>query len=61
MKGENKLILNEETVIEAIQFWLESKMVSAPTVTGVSIKDRGFPTEHFSITLNSGAERAERS
>lgn len=35
MKGNNKLILNEATMIEAVQCWLNKLMLSPPRVSGV--------------------------
>ena len=36
MKGKNELILNEATMIEAVQFWLASQMPEAPRVVSVA-------------------------
>lgn len=36
MKGNNELVLNQATMIEAVQYWLDSRMVQpVPKVTGV--------------------------
>ena len=36
MKGYNELTLNHQTMIEAVQYWLEAQMVGpAPRVTAV--------------------------
>lgn len=36
MIGNNELRLNEATMMQALQYWLESKMPNgAPTVTGI--------------------------
>lgn len=41
MIGNNELHLNEATMIQALQYWLDSKMVNtAPTVTGISMPDK---------------------
>jgi len=51
MKGSNDLILNEATMIEAVQFWLDSKMVpQAPKVTGVKAKDDGY-SKTFTVSI----------
>lgn len=57
MKGYNELHLNEETVIEAIQFWLNSKMVVAPTVTG--IKSSGYDGATFVVKVSSPENEKE--
>jgi hypothetical protein len=36
MIGSNTLIINEATMIQAVQYWLDSVMVKAPKVTGVT-------------------------
>lgn len=37
MKGNNELHLNEATMIEAVQYWLNSRFVNAaPVVHGIS-------------------------
>lgn len=37
MKGNNKLILNEATMMEAVQYWLNAQFVvgGAPAVTAI--------------------------
>ena len=55
MKGFNELILNKATMIEALQFWLNSKMkIPVPTVIGVETK-----MEYFTISLESDQETKE--
>lgn len=57
MKGNNELILNEATMIEAVQFWLDSKMVArAPKVTGISAKNEGY-NQTFAVSLDADADR----
>jgi len=55
MKGSNTFVLNEATMMEAIQFWLNSKMINAPKVTGINIGREGF-SKTFDILLSSEAE-----
>jgi len=38
MKGSNKLELNEATMIEAIQFWLDSQFISGKSPKVIAIK-----------------------
>jgi len=52
MKGSNDLILNEDTMIEAIQYWLNAQMVSAPKVTSVKREASGL-SDQFRIELDS--------
>jgi hypothetical protein len=52
VKGNNLLILNEATMKEALQFWLDSVVVGqAPEVTQVSVSNTSLRT--FEITLVS--------
>jgi hypothetical protein len=38
MKGNNELILNEATMIEIVQAWLNANMLGdVPSVTGVNV------------------------
>ncbi len=52
MKGSNNLILNQATMIEAVQYWLDAQMVKAPKVTGVKRDTTGLG-DLFKIELNS--------
>ncbi len=56
MKGSNDLILNEATMIEAMQYWLNSQMVAAPRVVSVKRKQTGL-SDQFRIELDSTPER----
>lgn len=54
MKGTNELHLNEATVREAIQHWLDSKMATSPKVAG--FKKDPSPSMYrnvFVVTLES--------
>lgn len=57
MKGSNDLILNEATMIEAIQYWLNAQMVKAPTVTSVKRETSGL-SDQFRIELDSEHEQS---
>ena len=35
MIGKNRMLLNKATMIQALQYWLKSKMASCPLVTDV--------------------------
>lgn len=45
MIGSNSLVLNEATMIEALQYWLTNKVLNkdelAPKVTGISTNNYG--------------------
>lgn len=57
MKGSNELILNEATMIEAVQYWLDSRMIPvAPKVTGVKSRTENYD-KTFEIALDSDADR----
>lgn len=59
MKGKNDLILNEATIIEAVQFWLDSKMVkNTPTVTSVKSAKDGYSMT-FIVSLDADADRPD--
>lgn len=61
MKGTNELILNEATVIEALQLWLDSQMVpKAPVVTGVKLKSDGY-AKTFEVALDADVDRSTAS
>lgn len=53
MKGNNQLILNEATMIEAVQLWLASKYPEkTPVVTAVTLSNsRGAYDKDFKIEL----------
>ena len=58
MKGNNQLVLNEATMIEAVQFWLDSKMIpTAPKVTQVSGPSDKYSDNSFTVSLDSEADR----
>jgi hypothetical protein len=57
MKGNNELILNEATMIEAVQFWLDSRMTPlAPKVMGIKLKSDGY-VKTFEVALDADADR----
>jgi hypothetical protein len=55
MKGNNTLILNEATMIEAVQFWLDSKIVpsQSPKVTSVKHDKTDAYSDCFKVLLLS--------
>lgn len=57
MQGNNELHLNTATIIEAVQLWLDSKMVSAPTVTDIKAGNRIDGV--FVVEVSSDAGRPE--
>ena len=59
MKGNNEMILNEATMIEVVQIWLDASMViAAPKVTSVkSTVDGSYRT--FEVTLDADADRSD--
>jgi hypothetical protein len=49
MKGNNELILNESTMIEAVQEYLDKRMTTfAPMVKSIGYKDHEFKVSVFS-------------
>jgi len=60
MKGNNQLVLNEATMIEAVQFWLDSKMMpTAPKVTQVAGPTDKYGGNNFTVSLDADADRAD--
>lgn len=57
MKGTNTLTLNNATICEAVQYWLDSQLVvgKVPTVTNVEHRKEGM-ADVFDVTLSSPAE-----
>jgi hypothetical protein len=54
MQGNNELLLNTATMIEAAQLWLDSRMKQpVPTVTSVSVSQDGT----FKVKLSGDADR----
>jgi hypothetical protein len=52
MKGTNELRLNEATMVEALQYWLNAQMAAgkAPCVSGISV-ERNVGINEFVIRL----------
>lgn len=63
MVGKNDLVLNQATMIEAIQYWLDSKMKeTAPTVLSVKGEsNRGYDDGFFVVSLDSEKERPNKT
>lgn len=54
MIGNNSLIVNQATMIEIAQFWIDSKFAeSAPKVTRVDKTPDAFQKETFTIELTN--------
>lgn len=56
MKGANELLLNEASIIEAIQEYLDARMKRAPLVVAVTPAGSG---ELFSVKLTEREEPAQ--
>lgn len=56
MKGNNELTLNELTMIEAVQMWIDAQMREgkAPTVTGIKFKE-DYNAKTFIVALSDAA------
>mgnify|MGYP001248570355 CR=1 FL=1 len=55
MIGNNSLQLNEATMIQALQFWLDSQFINkAPIVTAISCASG--PSKVFCVSLESNDE-----
>ena len=57
VKGNNELCLNEATMIEAVQFWLQSVMAEgkAPKVTGIQM-DGQAGSKTFVVRVSGATE-----
>ena len=52
MKGSNELRLNEATIIEALQMWLDKKMPDGlQMVKSVSLSAESYGTKTFSVLV----------
>lgn len=53
MTGNNELTLNQATMIEALQMWLDAQMMAgkAPKVTSVAAKSGVYDSEAFVVAL----------
>lgn len=57
MKGNNELRLNEATMIEALQLWLDSKFVkAAPRVTGIEEISTGTYCKEFKVKVTDAQQ-----
>jgi len=54
MKGVNSLLLNTETMVEIVQFWLNVKMINPPTVQHISVEDNVFLVEVYTAPEKKG-------
>lgn len=54
MKGSNELVLNEATMMEALQEYLDRRMTTfAPRVTGVTEVRSGTVSNAFKVTVEA--------
>ncbi len=58
MKGVNELILNEATMIEALQAWINAKMVTADAIKVTSV-EKVTGSDHYSRTFKIIIEEVE--
>lgn len=56
MRGRNKITINHQTMVEALQFWMMHNFASGTQVVDVAQRGRFFGTE-FEITIDT-AENA---
>jgi hypothetical protein len=58
MQGNNTLILNTATMIEAVQLWLDSRMQApVPAVTAVEPDKANYGSATFKVELSADADR----
>ncbi len=60
MVGQNQMALNEATMIEVVQYWLDNKSLNKdeprPKVTGVDKTSNGRYDAEFTISLDASAK-----
>ena len=61
MKGSNELQINQATMIEAVQMYLDSQMREglSPVVIGVKSKPAGYGADLFTVTLDEKKTEGE--
>ena len=52
MKGENKLILNQETISEAIEYWLNNSVVRSGHQSDVLCVISNRTNDKYTVYLN---------
>lgn len=52
MKGNNEIVVNQSTMKDIVQRWVNDEIKSKPQV--VSVKAKGGPTDQFEIRLADG-------
>jgi hypothetical protein len=54
MKGTNELLLNQATMIEAVQLWLDATLAAkGPVVTKVERDTSSYSGRDFKITIDA--------
>jgi hypothetical protein len=56
MIGNNELLFNQATMVEALQMYLNASMVNSPTVVSVSKHSSNGGVEEFSIKVEGPSE-----
>lgn len=51
MKGRNRLLLNQATMVEAMQLWINQQMAHPRQVTSVDIIAGGRDSNEFEVVL----------
>jgi len=54
VKGTNEILVNQETMCEAVQFWLNSKLVDPEALHVVSVWVNGSYGTQFKIVVEEG-------
>ncbi len=56
MKGRNTLQINQATLVEAVQYWLDREMKTAPKVLSVKHNSKYIGADVFDVEVDSAAE-----
>ena len=59
MTGNNEIKINEATMIEAVQLWLNDQFKSPPKVTSVEQVQAGSYSKEFTIKVSAPTECEE--
>lgn len=57
MIGNNELQLNEATMIEAVQMWVNANFTNPPKVTSIDVDKSGSYAKTFIIHVDGGEKR----
>jgi hypothetical protein len=57
MIGNNELQLNEATMIEAVQFWVNANFTNPPRVQSIDMTKGGSYSKTFTVCVDGGEKK----